>query len=1224
MATAPTTADARTFDTTGARSLILEVGRAFGSLKLTVVLFSLSILIVLVGTLAQDQQNMQEVKERYFTSWIAWTLLDDFVPQAFWIHEEPIPGILPLPGGAMIGALLLINLVAAKVTRFKIHAKGTKLYAGIAMMLLGTAIAAGVVMLGHDDEGLQGTPPITYDALWNTLLGVATAGAAVLTLLAGSAESVRTKATLFGTAVLMVVAVAVLLATGYRIGDPGLRIVWQLSKGLIAGLVLMVGCQLLFAKQGGNVLLHLGVGLLMVGQFAFGDRQTELRLNLVEETATNAFVDLNQTELQFIATDDDGMDIIAVPEQRLTDAEANGQTIDEAALPVRVRVRRYYPNSRLVDLKPGAQNPATTGIGTEVAADEADTSGGASSAINSPAAYVELLDKETGRSLSTHLVTLAINDRQLLAAGSGAADIMDEVTVDGETYQLGLRLHREVKPYWVYLKDVQQINYSGTTTPRDYSSYLRIIETDTGDEFNERVWMNNPMRYRGETFYQSNYTDLPSGKQLTGIQVVRNSGWLIPYIACSISGLGMLVHFWGTLSRFVGRRRRETLRAGTTVEIAKSATGPYADLARSQVADPDRPTGAPPAGSPSRLPQWVVPILLGCLTLIVGLLLIPRDALMRTIRPASADQKFDLYAAGQIPVQAGGRIMPLDAYARQTLKAMTNKESLPLKEAPAAVSKRAQGRKLSAIEWLMEVATDEPTIDYLPMFRVDAPEVRNELELPRRETKLVTWEEIRKHIDRFSEKIDAARAKPQGEESFTEKKFLELNMRTQSFIAASMSFRIPRPENIPDEFYPEGTPQSAKDAFVIRRLQQRIEELRGLSGPAVIPPVTTAEVVSTGDLPWEKFSIAFFDSALQREKSPGVGTFAAIIEAYEAGDPAKFNAAVQSHHDLVSGDEVASYDDGKVWVESWLGAAGPTTIACGLYLLALILGLIHVATQADRLGKFVWGTVMIGFVVHTLVILARMYVTGRAPVINLYSSAVFIGWAAVLGGLVMERIYRYGTGTVLASAAGFLTLLLADRLTLDAGQQDTMPVLRAVLDTQFWLSTHVVSVALGYVATLVAGLLGIGYLIAGWSGASTTFRRDLYRCIYGASCFGILFSFIGTVLGGLWADDSWGRFWGWDPKENGALLIVIWNALMLHARWDGMVAGRGFAVLAIGGNIITAWSWFGTNELGIGLHSYGFTEGMLRNLAAFAILQMVFIIAGALIPPRDDKTVRLS
>ncbi len=128
------------------------------------------------------------------------------------------------------------------------------------------------------------------------------------------------------------------------------------------------------------------------------------------------------------------------------------------------------------------------------------------------------------------------------------------------------------------------------------------------------------------------------------------------------------------------------------------------------------------------------------------------------------------------------------------------------------------------------------------------------------------------------------------------------------------------------------------------------------------------------------------------------------------------------------------------------------------------------------------------------------------------------------------------------------------------------------------------------------GFWGCCYIIR-WCMATPTLtprvEKDMSRMIYGTLCFGIIFSFVGTVLGGLWADDSWGRFWGWDPKENGALMIVLWNALVLHARWDGLVKGRGMALLAVVGNIVTAWSWFGVNELGVGLHSYGVSEGRL-------------------------------
>jgi cytochrome c biogenesis factor len=118
--------------------------------------------------------------------------------------------------------------------------------------------------------------------------------------------------------------------------------------------------------------------------------------------------------------------------------------------------------------------------------------------------------------------------------------------------------------------------------------------------------------------------------------------------------------------------------------------------------------------------------------------------------------------------------------------------------------------------------------------------------------------------------------------------------------------------------------------------------------------------------------------------------------------------------------------------------------------------------------------------------------------------------------------------------------------------------------------------------------------------------------VYAIVCFATLFSFVGTVLGGIWADQSWGRFWGWDPKENGALLIVIWNAIILHARWGGLCRERGIMNLAVFGNIITSFSWFGVNMLGIGLHSYGFMESGADHLMNFVVSQLVVLGNGVL------------
>ncbi len=1162
------------------------VFHALGSLKLTVTLFALSLVIVLVGTLAQDDLNMLEVKQRYFLTWIALLHFDDFFPQAFYPHEGSIPGVLPFPGGALIGLLLMINLVVAKTTRFKMQASGGKMLGGIGFMAAGAGVAGLIIASGHSSDGLQGTPPISYDALWGLILGALAMVAIGLPWGAVRVRATVPRVCLILAAVALGGFVLYSLSTGSRIGDPGLRIVWQLTKGLGAGLILLVGCLLLFGKQGGNVLLHLGVGLLMVGQFVFGDRQLEQRLSLVEGESTNAFVNLDKAELAFIRAEDDIDRVAALPAARLRAVAGTETLIQEDQLPVDIRVLEFFDNS---DLEQERSPPelANTGLGLEWNAIERDRSGGTDSETNIPAAYVELIDKESGESLGKFLVSQFLNDFKLQRPDLSLGDLMDEVEVDGETYQFGLRLHREVKPYWVQLEEVRRVDYSGTDTPRDYSSFIRLVDEETGEDRRERVWMNNPLRYRGETFYQSNYTPLPDGREMTGIQVVRNSGWLIPYLACSITGLGMLVHFWGTLTRFLGRRRREVAK-----EFETSA-----------------------AFSNSKVGPWPTLLAFGGFALLSVIMLTPYKAVMNQLRPASRDQSFDFYSFGQLPVQFGGRVMPLDAFARQTLKAISNKESLPLDEAPGDIKQRAEGRKLSAIQWLAEVAADDPKLYYLPMFRIDAAEVLSELGLDRKESKLYSYADISKN-EQQARKLTAAafekQEKTPDQVSFKEKKLIELELRRRQFLTTAVAFRSPNFMPFPEDEFPEATDQQ-RQMFMVRQIEQigqQMENLSEMNAPSILPPTETTAQEAVDQPKWEPYAPAYFESlrsmASGEESRPEVTQFEELVAAYSEGEPEAFNESVDALLGSVQAYPISGYRPAKVSLEHWMSSSHPTTVATILYVLAIVMGLVYFAIDSEHLRRGVWGTLLVAMAIHTITLVARIYITGRAPVINIYSSAVFVGWAAVLAGLVVERIFRYGTGNMLAAVAGMLTLRVA--YGLDEG--DTMPVLQAVLDTQFWLTTHVISVSLGYVATMVAGTLGIGYLIAGWLGKEGKPLRDLYRCVYGAACFGILFSFIGTVLGGLWADDSWGRFWGWDPKENGALLIVIWNALMLHARWDGMVGGRGFSILAIGGNIVTAWSWFGTNELGIGLHSYGFTEGVLMWLTIYMASQLAFIIAG--------------
>ena len=251
-----------------------------------------------------------------------------------------------------------------------------------------------------------------------------------------------------------------------------------------------------------------------------------------------------------------------------------------------------------------------------------------------------------------------------------------------------------------------------------------------------------------------------------------------------------------------------------------------------------------------------------------------------------------------------------------------------------------------------------------------------------------------------------------------------------------------------------------------------------------------------------------------------------------------------------------------------------------------------------------------------------MYIQGRPPVTNLYSSAIFVGWGAVLLGVVLERLFRDGIGAASAGIVGFITLVIAHHL---GSNGDTLEMMTAVLDSNIWLATHVVVITAGYSAMFLAGMLAVIYVLLGVFTRMLTcnIARTLAHMVYGIICFATLFSFVGTVLGGIWADQSWGRFWGWDPKENGALLIVLWCAIILHARWSRLICQRGLMTMAIFGNAVTSFSWFGVNMLGVGLHTYGFMDKAFPWLVAFVSTQGVLILLSCL-PVKKWSSFRLS
>lgn len=250
----------------------------------------------------------------------------------------------------------------------------------------------------------------------------------------------------------------------------------------------------------------------------------------------------------------------------------------------------------------------------------------------------------------------------------------------------------------------------------------------------------------------------------------------------------------------------------------------------------------------------------------------------------------------------------------------------------------------------------------------------------------------------------------------------------------------------------------------------------------------------------------------------------------------------------------------------------------------------------------------LGLLYMIIIISLRCYIMWRPPVGNLYDTIIFICTVAVLVLLLIEYFTKEAIAATLAPLMGLALVLLARRFEV-GDAKDHMDPLVAVLNSNYWLTTHVITVTMGYAAGLMTAFLSMTYVLLTGLGLGKNLRsllKMVTTAAYGGLCLTLFLSLVGTVLGGIWANDSWGRFWGWDPKENGALMIVLWSLIMLHARFGGLIREWGFHLTSIFMACIVSFSWWHVNFLGEGLHNYGFTSG--KNFIWFFYLAVVLTI----------------
>jgi ABC-type transport system involved in cytochrome c biogenesis permease subunit len=598
------------------------------------------------------------------------------------------------------------------------------------------------------------------------------------------------------------------------------------------------------------------------------------------------------------------------------------------------------------------------------------------------------------------------------------------------------------------------------------------------------------------------------------------------------------------------------------------------------------------------------------------------------------------------PIQEGGRIKPVEASARvRLLRYRARKAAL------FYVGKedgKPEAVEISPTEWMLDTLFRPELASKMPIFVVNDSDAIVALGLVAHDKRRdrYSFDELIVARDKLSELGGLYGAKPEAERNGKENQIVDLSRNVSEFGFLRMMFDFGRvgammnlneispvvssveTESVtPSQFFRK-LPAIKEALIAMKEDEQKVSAgamergwaqlnayERSSAALAILPPesketkiwLTPGQLITAG--------FAGFERGNLNEKEWEIGQ----LERLEALSQMKPNS------DEFAKALISLTNDVKNEMEA-RGEGEHIGLELNLYkqeyfyksLMFFIYGFLCVAAAwlapgskfGQWMGRGAVGLALIAVSMLVAGITLRCIVMQRPPVGNLYETILFVTATSAIVGLIVEGIVRWKIALSVSLVLGMIGMFMAG--LFDTSQAtDTMDPLVAVLRSNFWLATHVTTVTFGYSAVLLAGAIAHVYIFSRlFNGAEQKFLKIAVRMVYGVVCFALLLSLVGTVLGGIWANDSWGRFWGWDPKENGALMIVLWNLVILHARLGGIIRDLGLAIFAVIGNIIVAFSWWWVNIMQVGLHSYGFISGIKKGVLLFWGIEVAVVLIG--------------